>query len=142
MLIEETVFLTQKDQKESMAAYVTKKLNKKRELLAALGQSKCTCNSCGALSSVPKDFPDEVWSYLLRRGAHLTEEQRKQIHQWDSGVLTGNRLMELLLRLDRTDALVAQSVASSSTQHRSAYWQEGQADYVPPQPEAPIVIDE
>ena len=60
VLIEETVFMTQKDQKESMAAYVTKKLNKKRELLAALGQSKCHCSSCGALSSVPKDFPDEV----------------------------------------------------------------------------------
>ena len=80
VLIEETIFMTQKDQKESMAAYVTKKLNKKRELLAALGQSKNCCNSCGALSSAPKDFPDEVWSYLLRRGAHLTEEQRKQIH--------------------------------------------------------------
>ena len=72
---------------------------------------------------------------MLRRGAHLSEEQRKQIHQWDSGVLTGNRLMELLLRLDRTDALVAQSVASGSTQHRSAFLQESQPDWPPSQPE-------
>ena len=100
VLIEETVFQTQKESKESMTAYVTKKLNKKRELLAALGQTQSKCNGCGCLNSVPKDFPEEVWSYLLRRGAHLTEDQRKQIHQWDSGVLTGNRLMELLLRLE------------------------------------------
>ena len=79
----------------------TKKVNKRRELLAALGQGKVTCSSCGTLTSVPKDFPGEVWSYILKRGAHLTEEQRKQIHQWDSGILTGSRQMELLLRLDR-----------------------------------------
>ena len=137
VLIEETVFLTQKDPKESMAAYVTKKLNKKRELLAALGQAKIQCSSCGSLSSVPKEFPDEVWSYLIRRGAHLSEEQRKQIHQWDSGVLSGNRLMELLLRLDRTDALVAQSLASGSTQARSAYLQDTKADEPTQQPEEP-----
>ena len=50
VLIEETVFLTQKDHKESMAAYVTKKLNKKRELLAALGQSQHKCLGCGTFN--------------------------------------------------------------------------------------------
>ena len=117
-LIEEPDFLPTKASKESMASYVTKKLNKKRELLAAMGQSKVNCSSCGALSSVPKELPEEVWSYILRRGAHLSEDQRKQIHQWDSGVLTGDRLMELLLRLDRPDSLVAQSLASGSTHHK------------------------
>ena len=42
------------------------------------------------------------------------------IHNWDSGTLSQERLLELLLRLDRPDALVAQSLATSGP--RTAYF--------------------
>ena len=52
-------------------------------------------------------------TYLLKRDARLSEDQRKVIHNWDSSTLSQERLLELLLRLDRPDALVAQSLATS-----------------------------
>ncbi len=92
-------------------------------MLAALGHEKHVCPNCNHNVTVQKDLPDEVWSYILRRHAMLTEDQRKLINQWDSGRLGGQRLMELLLRLDRTDALVAQSVVAN--QGKTAYFTEG-----------------
>ena len=58
---------------------------------------------------------DDIWSYFFRRGANLNEEQRKQLHQWDSGVVKGKRLVELLLRLDRPDTVLAQNISSNTT---------------------------
>ena len=88
-----------------MGGYVTRKVNKNRDLVNSFKPKMIVCPNCAQTSTVPTKLPEEIWSYILRRGANLTEEQRKQIHQWDSGVLTGNRLMELLLRLDRTDTV-------------------------------------
>ena len=73
-----------------------------------------------------KEIPDEIWSYLLKRDAKLSVEQRKLIHQWDSGVLTSMKLTELLLKLDRTDTLVAQSVATGETNSKTSYYTDGQ----------------
>ena len=121
VVIEETLFVVTKDAKESMQSYVTRKINKRRELTSALGQSKEECKNCGQATSVPLDLPDEIWSYLLRRGANLTEDQRKMLHSWDSGTFSGKRVMELLLRIDRTDALVAQTVAAPKDTYKPAY---------------------
>ena len=126
ILIEEAIFSVHRESKEPMTAYVTRKTNKRRELCAALGFTKVECSECKGQSSIVKDFPDEMWSYLLRRGANLSEEQRKLIHQWDSGILSGERLTELLLRLDRTDTIVAQSVASGH--EKTAYLISNQRD--------------
>ena len=53
-----------------------------------------------------------------------SEEQRKLLNQWDGGVLKGDRLMELLLRLDRADSIVAQSVAVGTSSNKSNYLNE------------------
>ena len=121
VLIEETLFMVTRDNHESMSNYVTRKINKRRELDAALGKQKIECTFCSKSFTVPKDIPDEIWSYLLKRGAKLSEEQRKLLHQWETGVATGKRLMELLLRLDRTDTLVAQTVAASASSDKKNY---------------------
>ena len=59
-----------------------------------------------------RDLPDELWSYNLRRSAKLSEEQRKLMHTWDSGPKDSRKVQELLLRLDRTDSLVASQLAT------------------------------
>ena len=61
-----------------------------------------------------------VWT-LQRREAGLTEEQRKVLRSWDSGALGGDRLLEVSLRLDRTDTLVAQSIVAN--QERQSHYQ-------------------
>ena len=92
----------------------------------ALGFEKTKCIICRTDDSRLKEFLDEIWSYLLKRDAKLSEEQRKLIHQWDSGVLTSMKLTELLLKLDRTDTLVAQSVATGETNSKTSYYMDGQ----------------
>ena len=105
-----------------MAGYVTRKVNKNRELVNSFQPKKTVCANCAQTSTVPTEIPDEIWNYILRRGANLNVEQRKQIHQWDSGVLTGKRLMELMLRLDRTDTVLAQSLGTNAP--KGAFWVE------------------
>ena len=133
VLIEETFYAVTRDAKETMSAYVTRKVNKRRELVNAFAEKKTKYPHCDETTTVPMDIPDEIWSYILRRGAHLSEEQRKQIHQWDSGVLSGHRLMELLLRLDRTDAILAQCIGSNAL--KTSFWTEETV-------EAPSVSDQ
>ena len=60
VMIEETIFAVVKDSKETMAQYVTRKVNKHRELLASLGQQKTECSVCHRVSYASKDFPDEI----------------------------------------------------------------------------------
>ena len=92
VLIEEAVFLTSKESRETMSAFVTRKMNKRRDLPNALGTLKVHCPNCSQTITTNKDLPDEIWSYLIKRSAHLTEEQRKLIHSWDSSHLSANRL--------------------------------------------------
>ncbi len=107
VLIEELFFVIKKESRELMSSYLTKKINKKREVEAALGKTRQCCANCLKESDVPQKVPDEIWTYILKKGASLTEDQRKQIFQWDSSQLSGPRLQELLLRFDRTDAVIA-----------------------------------
>ena len=106
--------MTTKDPKESMTNYVTKKQHKYRDLIASFEENKITCAYCNESNPITPELPNEVWSYLLRRGARLSEEQRKLIHQWGAGVATGDKLIELLLRLDRIDTMVAQSLVKDT----------------------------
>ena len=57
---------------------------------------------------------------LWKRGANLSDDHRTKIHQWDSGRLSSDKTIEMILRLDRTDALVAQALASGDS-GKSAY---------------------
>ena len=83
-------------------------------MVSSFGSKKVECGHCQRQITVSKELPDEVWSYLLKRGANLTEEQRKMIHHWDPSTMDSHRLTELLLRLDRTDTIVAQSIAAKA----------------------------
>ena len=132
ILIEETLFTTQKDHKETMTNYLTRKLHKRRDLVSALGHRKISCSQCSHCTDEPVDLPEKIWTYLLKRDARLTEDQRKVIHNWDSGTLSQERLLELLLRLDRPDALVAQALATSGTKNNFLVTEESSA----PQPRA------
>ena len=53
VLIEETLFTVTKDSKETMNSYVSRKLNKKRELSAALGQETAECSQCKFAKTSP-----------------------------------------------------------------------------------------
>ena len=122
VLIEEMFYTVTREAEETMSANVTRKVNKLRELVNAFTEKKTKCPHCDATTTVPMEIPHKIWNYILRRGAHLNEEQRKQIHQWDSAALSGHRLMELLLRLDRTDAILAQSIGSNAP--KTSFWTE------------------
>jgi len=125
VLIEELLFSMQRDNKETMASYVTRKVNKNRELCAAFGMGHLDCVQCRTKNTYPIELPSEVWQYILRRGAHLSEDQRKLLLHWDQAKVSNERLIELLLKLDRTDTLVAQSLVSSSgAQKSSAFFQD------------------
>ena len=113
VLSEETIFTVHNESKESMTNYVTRTINKRRDLCSALGQQCVECPNCQQTFTTGKDLPDEIWAYLLKRAAHLTEDQRKLLHTWDSGTLSLERLTELLLRFDRPETLVAQSLATA-----------------------------
>jgi hypothetical protein len=136
VLIEETLFTTQKDHKETMTSYLTRKMHKRRDLVSALGHRKMTCSQCMHCTDEPVDLPERIWTYLLKRDARLTEDQRKVIHNWDSGTLGQDRLLELLLRLDRPDALVAQALAASGS--KATYFGQDTSSE-PPAPSVPVV---
>ena len=139
VLIEETLYAVTKDNKETMTSYVSRKMNKKREMQQALGMESVCCKDCNATRTVPRDIPDEIWSYIMRRHANMSEEQRKLVHQWDSGTLSSARVVELLLRLDRTDTIVAQSVVSGSS-HKPFSGFQDESEPVPYEPPGPDTV--
>ena len=100
----------------------------------ALGSFKVKCE-CGNHVDVPNELPEVYWSYLIRKDAKLSEEQRKLLHQWESGPLRGNRLIELLLRLDRTDTLVASSIVARNSQTHFETGNYVQESFYTPRPE-------
>ena len=62
-----------------------------------------------------------IWAHLLEKAGHLTDENRDRINQWDSGPKSSERIMELMLRLDRTDLLVSQPLSSIKPSSTSTY---------------------
>ena len=122
VMIEELLFSVSKESKETMQNYVTRAVNKYNDLCAALGYEKITCPNCTQMFNKKQQFPELVWTYLLKRGGRLTDEQRKLIHQWDATQVHGQQLVETLLRLDRTDTLVAQSISAGKEAYRATYY--------------------
>ena len=98
VLIEQTLYGTTREAKETFASYLTRKVTKSRDLSATLGYSKISCKSCGAPCEHKVEIPEIIWAHILERGAHLTDEQRDRMNIWDSSAKTSERLTELLLR--------------------------------------------
>ena len=73
----------------------------------------------------PKDLPDEIWSYLLKRTANLNDDQRKQIWLWDSRDLPTARMADFLTRLDRPEILIASQIAGQQGNYKPSYITEG-----------------
>ena len=60
-----------------MTSYITRKQNKRRDFCSALGPQCVKCPTCFGAVTTGKDLPDEIWAYLLKLAANLTEDQRK-----------------------------------------------------------------
>ena len=85
VLMEEFVFKCNRESKESMQSYIGRKANKYRDLCSAFGQTKIKCSHCNNCTTTNIDFPDPFKGMLWKRGAHLSDDHRKAIHQWDQG---------------------------------------------------------
>ena len=109
--IEKLFYHSDREKNELFSNFLTKKLTLKKDFLGALSANHHQCPVCLHKSTIPADLPDEVWAYNLRRGARLSDEQRRLMHQWDTGPLNSSKLQALLLKLDRTESLVAQQLA-------------------------------
>ena len=123
ILIEALIFLTDRETKETMTNFVTRKSNSRNDMRTALGMATIKCTNCLKDMQIQKDLPEEVWSYLLKRSAKLSEDNRKLMHTWDQGVLTGQKLIDLLLRLDRPDAAIVPAAVAGAP--KAALFMEG-----------------
>ena len=89
VMIEELLFSTVKESKETMQNYVTCAVNKCNDMYTALGQDKIQCLNCTQTITRKQSFPETIWSYLLKLGAKPSDERRKLTHSWDTGVAQG-----------------------------------------------------
>ena len=121
LLIEQFLYKTQKEKKDSFIAHVSRFQHLKRELTTELGDREVTCVHCNGKWTEQNDFPDSVWSYLLKRSANLDADQRKQIWQWDSRELSTARLADFLVRLDRSEVLIAANLAGQAGKYTPAF---------------------
>ena len=121
VMMEEFVFKCKRESKETMSSYVTRKMNKHRDLQQAMGKKQVVCPHCQGDFTTNNDFPDEFLAHLWRKDAQLSDDNRSKIHLWVSGKLNSQRTIEMLLRLDRADALVAQALAGSGDNTKTAY---------------------
>ena len=101
--------------KELFASYINKFTEKRREVVNALGHVPMTCTQCSHRFTVANDFPDTFWSYLLMRGAKLSEQHKQYINNWHPEKKRSlAKCQELLLTLDRTEQhVIAAQVASA-----------------------------
>ena len=121
VMMEEFVFKCKRESKETMSSYVTRKMNKHRDLQQALGKKHVACPHCQCNFTINNEFPDEFLAHLWKKDAQLSDDNRSKIHLWDSGKLNSQRTIEMLLRLDRADALVAQALAGNGDNTKTAY---------------------
>ena len=66
LLIEQFLYKTQRDNKCSYIAHVSRFQHLKRELTQELGEREVNCPHCTHKWSEPNDFPDSVWSYCYQ----------------------------------------------------------------------------
>ena len=64
ILIDEFLYGTMREGKETMSSYVTKKINKHRDMCSALGFMKVKGKNCSHETEVQKDLPDEIKAYV------------------------------------------------------------------------------
>ena len=82
-------------------SYITKKQQRRQDLRSALGSHTFKCNHCQVDLSYNSDLLDELFVYLLYRGALLTEENKKTLMMWESARMNEARLVDLLIKLER-----------------------------------------
>ena len=71
----------------------------------------------------------EMWGFLLKRGSQMTEEQRKLLHLWGATHFdTPEQITAQMLRLDRPDHLLAQSLANAAQSGVKTYMVETEPD--------------
>ena len=70
VVLEEFFFHTHRDRGETMSSYITRKANKRRDLLNTLTPNQTVCPTCRRHYN---DIPPEMWDYFLRKHAHLME---------------------------------------------------------------------
>jgi len=114
LLIEQFLYKTHREHQGSFIAHDSRFQHPKRELITELGEKEVTCVHCNQKWTEQNDFPDSVWSYLLKRSANLDADQRKQIYQWDSRELSCARMADFLVRLDRAEVLIAANLAGQA----------------------------
>ena len=74
VIMEELIYHLDRQSKETFNSYINRKFQKYRELQAALGNVTIKCEKCSATSTQVKEFPDEFWTFLIKRGSKLNEE--------------------------------------------------------------------
>ena len=129
ILMEEFVYHCARVNKETFSSYVTRKNTKYRDLRNLLRPTKCKCTSCGHEDTKPTELPMEMWGFLLKRGSQMTEEQRKLLHLWGATHFdTPEQITAQMLRLDRPDHLLAQSLANAAQSGVKTYMVETEPD--------------
>ena len=73
--------------------------------------AKHACATCGDERKYQIDLPDDMTYYLFEKHATFTDDMRARIHQWESGNKTLEKLIQLMLRLDRPGDIVAKSLS-------------------------------
>ena len=114
--IEELMYHFDRKKGDSMTAYLTERNKKRSDMKCALGTEKIECPHCKEHWNRQIDLPDVMWSYMLKKGAHLSDDQLKTITHWDIArkELVGDKLIEVLTRLDRHDhTITAQGISNA-----------------------------
>ena len=100
-LIEDILYRSNRERQETLMSYITKKQQKRQDLRSALGFETFKCDKCQVDLSYNIDIPDELFVYLLYRGALLTEEKKRTLAMWEPARMNETRWVELLLKLER-----------------------------------------
>eukprot|EP00973_Karenia_brevis_P066181 9198099-Karenia_brevis.AAC.1 len=87
----------ERDRNDLFSVHLTKRLHLWCDITSWLGTEEHVGKYCSQKSTIQRDIPDELRAYSLQRGAKLSEEQRKLMHQWDAGPHSGAKMQELLL---------------------------------------------
>ena len=115
--------IEEKNKKRNKHKKINKKNTKKREVMAALGETCVKCEHCAETTRIQTDLPDPIWMYMLKRDANLSDEHRKLLHRWESEskVKTSEELVVRLLKLDRPDQLVARNLVDHNSNSRNYF---------------------
>ena len=97
-----------------MSSYITRKANKRRDLLNTLSPNQTVCPTCRRHYN---DIPPDIWDYSLRKHAQLTEKHEEQLFERDTVKPVGQQLVDQLMRLDRVDDLVAANISAQKAKY-------------------------